>query len=195
MFIVNDDLDAWAVFGAGDETFSYYYLWTPDNNICIMYPDESSDVPALYITEVPEAGPCPYIEEQGWDYTYVTLDENQEPVSIIGPWGYEWMFKDEMEFAEEYPTYLMDFYQYQSEEQGYYEEITPVWYNFIVSEELYSWAVIATYDPAFNKFYLWTPDDNTCALYPDWISENPEDGVNGFFVDYEPGYSCPYIDE
>jgi hypothetical protein len=28
-------------------------------------------------------------------------------------------------------------------------ETEPVWYNFIVNEELDSWAIVATYDPSY----------------------------------------------
>ena len=63
------------------------------------------------------------------------------------------------------------------------EEIVPVWYNFIVNEELNTWAVIATYDEEFNLFYLWTPDDNSCVLTPDWKNpDNRDENIWGFFV-------------
>jgi hypothetical protein len=76
------------------------------------------------------------------------------------------------------------------------EEIVPVWYNFIVNEELNTWAVIATYDEEFNLFYLWTPDDNSCVLTPDWKNpDNREENIWGFFVSTEDGYACPFIEE
>lgn len=51
---------------------------------------------------------CPFIEEQGWDYANYTYDEEsemQDPVSITGPFGNEWRFLEESEFAMEYPTW------------------------------------------------------------------------------------------
>jgi hypothetical protein len=52
------------------------------------------------------------------------------------------------------------------------EEEWPVWYNFIVNDEMESWAVIGTYEEDLSVFYLWTPSDDTCILTPDWISDN-----------------------
>jgi len=52
------------------------------------------------------------------------------------------------------------------------EEEMPLWYNFIVSEEVGTYAVIATYDEDFAVFYLWTPSDDVCMLTPDWKSDN-----------------------
>jgi hypothetical protein len=75
------------------------------------------------------------------------------------------------------------------------EEEEPVWYNFIVNDDLETWAIIATYEEDFSVFYLWTPDDNTCILTPDWKNpDNQEENIWGFFVsDWEN--SCPYIEE
>ena len=66
------------------------------------------------------------------------------------------------------------------------------WFNFIVNEELGSWAVIV-YDES-EEFYLGNPNDDVCWLTPDWISDNREDQISGFFVnDTEEG--CPFIQE
>jgi hypothetical protein len=197
---VNEDLESWAVVGAGDESFSFFYLATPDGNVCILSPDWKDDTQTsawgFFVSEMPEAGSCPYVEEEGWTYAVLTTDDATGlPLSIVGPYGNEWEFKEEYEFAEEYPTYMMEYYGTVSMEEGYYEEMAPVWYNFIVNEDLNTWAVIATYDMEFQKFYLWTPDDNSCVLTPDWKSENPEDNIWGFFISPEEGYSCPYIEE
>jgi hypothetical protein len=52
-------------------------------------------------------------------------------------------------------------------------EEEPTWFNFIVNDDLASWAVVATYTEDFSKFYLWTPNEEVCALTPDWKTENP----------------------
>lgn len=90
---------------------------------------------------------------------------------------------------------MSQFYQIKAQDMEYYEEITPVWYSFIVNEEVNSWAVIATYDEEYNKFYLWTPDDNSCVLTPDWKTDDKNDNIWGFYVSPEDGLTCPYIDE
>lgn len=70
----------------------------------------------------------------------------------------------------------------------------PVWYNFIINEELESYAVVATYEEDLSVFYLWTPGNDTCILTPDWKTNNPEDNIWGFFVsDWDN--SCPFIEE
>ena len=74
------------------------------------------------------------------------------------------------------------------------EEVEPTWYNFIVNDDLESWAVIATYVEDFSVFYLWTPDNSTCVLTPDWKTNNMEDNIWGFYVsDWDN--SCPFIEE
>ena len=69
-----------------------------------------------------------------------------------------------------------------SSSSGSSEEEMPVWYNFIVNDEMGSWAVVATYDEEFESFYLWTGGEEACLLIPDWKSENREDNIWGFFV-------------
>jgi hypothetical protein len=71
----------------------------------------------------------------------------------------------------------------------------PVWYQFIVNDEIGSYAVIATWDEEYEVFYVWTPDNNTCRLTPDWKTDNKEDNIWGFYVSYEEGYSCRFIEE
>lgn len=53
-----------------------------------------------------------------------------------------------------------DFYEIW-EEVGFGESPSeePVWFEFIVSEELGGWGVVMTYDESFENFYLWTGYD------------------------------------
>lgn len=69
----------------------------------------------------------------------------------------------------------------------------PYWYNFIVQDD--KWAVLATYSESYEMFYLWTPEDQVCKMTPDWKSDDPMEGIWGFHVDTEEGYSCKYIEE
>ena len=65
----------------------------------------------FYVSEE-EGGSCPFIEEQGWTYANYTYDEETgEPISITGPWGYEWTFKDAEVFAEDHPEWFHEFMQ------------------------------------------------------------------------------------
>ena len=64
----------------------------------------------FYISEDPEAGPCPLIEEEGWTYAAFTSDEATGlPKSVVGPWGNDWEFKDPEVFAEDHPEWFNEF--------------------------------------------------------------------------------------
>lgn len=70
----------------------------------------------------------------------------------------------------------------------------PVWYSFIVSDELASWAIFLTYEQDFSIFYLYTPAGDMCTMRPDWKTDNPGDGANGFFVSDDFGM-CSFVSE
>jgi len=64
----------------------------------------------FYVSEDPEEGSCPFVAELGWDYAVYTYDEETMlPISIVGPYGFDWGFLDEVSFAAEYPTWSMEF--------------------------------------------------------------------------------------
>jgi hypothetical protein len=46
----------------------------------------------------------------------------------------------------------------------------PVWYSFIVSEEVDSWAVVMTYDEDYEQLYLWTAANDICQLELDYTN-------------------------
>jgi hypothetical protein len=71
----------------------------------------------------------------------------------------------------------------------------PLWYNFIVNDDLPGWGVIAAYDEDSEAFYLWTPTDEVCLLTPDWKSDNKDDNINGFFVSESEEGPCPFVEE
>jgi len=200
-FIVNGELNTWAVIATYDEEFNKFYLWTPDDNACVLTPDWKTDnkednIWGFFVSSEEEAGSCPYIDEQGWTYAFYTYDEEtMDPISIVGPWGNDWSFLEEEEFKEQYSEWW-DVFNTLMYEETIEDEVgeMPVWYNFIVSDELSTWAVIATYEDDFSVFYLWTPSDDTCILTPDWKSDDPNENIWGFFVsDWDD--SCPFIEE
>ena len=121
------------------------------------------------------------------------------PISIVGPWGNDWMFMEAEPFALQYPEWFSEFEAalYGDSGSSAGEEEEPVWYNFIVNEEeIGSWAVVATWDMEFELFYLWTGEDEVCVLTPDWKSDNKEDNIWGFFVSEDPSVgSCPFVEE
>ena len=114
-FIVNDELEAWAVIATYEEDFSVFYLWTPDDTICELTPDWKSENPedniwGFFIAEDSDIGACSLIEEYGWEYASYTYDEETMlPISVTGPFGNEWSFLDEVSFAAAYPTWSMEF--------------------------------------------------------------------------------------
>lgn len=60
------------------------------------------------------------------------------PISIVGPWGNDWMFMEPEAFEMQYPEWFAEFelalattgYEMHSETEDKGEE--PYWYNFIV---------------------------------------------------------------
>jgi hypothetical protein len=62
------------------------------------------------VSEDPEAGSCPFIEEYDYTYTKITYkDGGQQPESITGPWGNEWMFKDPQVFEADHPEWYNEY--------------------------------------------------------------------------------------
>ena len=53
--------------------------------------------------------------------------------------------------------------------------------------------MISTLEKDFSEFYLLTPDD-FCILTPDWKSDDPNDGIYGFYVSDDFGL-CPYYSD
>ena len=100
-----EEIGSWAVLATWDESFNTFYLWTGDEQACKLTSDWKSDDPAdniwgFFVSEDPEAGSCPWIEELGWTYSFYTYDEEtMMPLTMTGPWGNEWTFKDAEVFA------------------------------------------------------------------------------------------------
>ena len=70
----------------------------------------------------------------------------------------------------------------------------PLWYNFIVNDDVGSWGLFMTYEEDFSQFILYTAAEDICVFTPDWKTGNPEDGAWGFFVSDDLGM-CPYVEE
>jgi hypothetical protein len=202
-FIVSEEVGTYAVIATYDEDFAVFYLWTPSDDVCMLTPDWKSDnrednIWGFYVNDTMEGNGCPYIESEGWSYASYTYDEEtNDPISIVGPYGNEWIFISPEDFAVEYPTWFADFNSLMSgESQGELSDDEPLWWNFIVNDEMATWAIFATYDEEFEVFYLYTPDESVCMLTPDWKSDNKEDNIWGFYVnDTLEGNGCPYIEE
>ena len=73
-----------------------------------------------------------------------------------------------------------DYYQDEGEE--------PLWYEFVVSEDVESWAVVMTYDENLSEFYLWTAADDICLLELDQSLEY-------FTIEDCAECSCPFVYE
>lgn len=73
-----------------DETFTNFYLWTANNDICALKLDSLNSL--LEISDCDQCR-CPYPDEYGWTTSAVTFDENDgSPRSMVGPFGYDWEF-------------------------------------------------------------------------------------------------------
>lgn len=87
--------------------FSKFFLWTPNDEVCILTSQYKTENPAdgiegFTVSQDEEGGLiCPFISEQGWTFASYTFDEDtNQPVSIIGPNGYDWTFVSQQEFSE-----------------------------------------------------------------------------------------------
>lgn len=69
---------------------------------------------------------------------------------------------------DEYDDYYADYYGYDSDyyydEYYYDEDLEPLWYEFVVNEEVGSWGVVMTYDETLQEFYLGTASNDVCLL-------------------------------
>jgi len=62
---------------------------TSGSQVCALYPDydaEATDSMGIYVYDTDMMNGCPFVEEDGWDYTTVSFDM-EGPTSVTGPWG------------------------------------------------------------------------------------------------------------
>ena len=108
-FIANKEMEFYAavVFLGEEYSNMAYLIHQAGNDSCLLIPNTMSgeeNFSGYYISNTDEANPCKYLEENGWSYAAVTIDEETlEPVSIVGPWGNELMLMTAENFASEYP--------------------------------------------------------------------------------------------
>jgi hypothetical protein len=101
--------------------------------------DDQGNPETFYINEIPIEGfenSCPYLSY--WSETDVGSDQYGD--YMYGPDGTKLYITDETEFND---------IVYGGESGGDWDDYPseePVWYEFIVSEEVESWAVVMSYD-------------------------------------------------
>lgn len=166
-FIVNTDLDTWAIIVTYEEDFSDLSLVTPGDDYCYLEFDETYE--GVYVSEYWE-GSCPFIEEYGWTYASLTYgaDSDGVPESITGPWGNQWLFKNETEMAEEHEDWLYEFYDlyYGSDDYDdeYYSD-EPALFVFIVEEQaLNTWGFLVAYEEDMSDLLLVTSTEEYCSM-------------------------------
>jgi hypothetical protein len=125
-FIVNEEMGGWAVISLWDDSMQEFWLWTPEDHVCLLIPDWKSDnmedgIWGWIVEDTDEGNGCPYVEENGWyyaDYTYDEDSETMDPISIVGPYGNDWMFVTPEDFLYLYPEWYYDFLSYWEEGQS-----------------------------------------------------------------------------
>jgi len=181
--------------GSGAEA-NYGFWYTTDEDIVEFeyYDVNGAYCPATFdnttstLTLSNKFNSCPQADE-GWATAYVTFDENEKPVSIVGPDGEDWTLFDtdaELLDAMYWTSYTYDSPEFSDEIYGTYL-IPTDW-----ETSLY-YAYLDTYDPNFDYFAFYDSWGNICALETEWDAayENP----TGFIVSDYPGYEgygyCP----
>jgi hypothetical protein len=86
-------------------------LGTPTNDVCALTPDQTgAGFAGFYVSVEPEAGPCPFVTELGWEYAPVTMDESTGlPKTIVGPYGNDWKFMEVEQFSTDYQDWFVEF--------------------------------------------------------------------------------------
>jgi hypothetical protein len=101
MYLTNDELDGYAMIWTEDETYNTLYLWDESGAICTLTSDWKSEDPmdgiwGFFVSD--PTGTCPYVESEGWTYSWYTADEDLNPISVVGPYGNTWYFTSEEDF-------------------------------------------------------------------------------------------------
>jgi len=65
---------------------------------------------AINVHDTDHLDGCRFIEEDGFEHTLVTFDE-EGPISVVGPWGNDWIFIDPTTFESEHQDWYDEFYQ------------------------------------------------------------------------------------
>lgn len=114
--IYNSDLDAsWGVIESYKSDYSEFIFRTSDKKMCMLTKDINwpnlewkDNLVGFRISE--EESPCPYIEENGWNYAVFTKDKGtatslSNADTIVGIFGNDWKFKSTEDFQANHDQY------------------------------------------------------------------------------------------
>ena len=85
---------------------SVFYLQVV-GNLCVLKPDWKTDNPmdnawGFFVSD--DLGQCSLVEEFGYNYAAYSYDEaTQDPISLTGPFGNQWVYMDFYSLIEKYP--------------------------------------------------------------------------------------------
>jgi hypothetical protein len=136
-------------------------------------------------------GLCAYDD---W-YGEITYDDDENPISVTGPYGKQWTFTSnpvalygdyEYYYGSDYESSYDYYYDYSDE----YVWSSSVYSTFLTSSEYDGWA--AMYTPDWESWYLWDQSGSICNLEMDWVDIDDMDaGIYGFTVKNDDG-TCIY---
>ena len=160
-----------------------------DNAYCELTAvmDDTGNPEVFYISEIPIEGfegLCPYLSY--WSESEVRTDAWGD--YIYGPDARKLYITEEYEFSE--IVYGGDSGEDYS---GDLPSEEPVWYEFIVSDDVESWAVVMSYDENMQEFYLWTAANDICQLNVDYSTAS----ATTYYLDIQdcPECRCSYLEE
>lgn len=110
-FVTNDDIGTWAVIATWSEMYDEFFLLTSGSQVCFLTPDwesGSDTTMGINVHQTDMLNGCPFIEEDGYDYTTVTFDY-EGPTSVTGPWGNQWNFVSPDDFEANHPDWYDQF--------------------------------------------------------------------------------------
>ena len=159
-----DDSQFFAIIATYDQDFKRWMYYDSDNAYCELTAvmDDTGNPEVFYISEIPIEGfegLCPYLSY--WSESEVGTDTVGD--FMYGPDTSKLYITDEYEFSG---------IVYGGDSGGDYSgdlpSEEPVWYEFIVNDDVESWAVVMSYDEGMQEFYLWTAANDICQLNIDY---------------------------
>lgn len=100
-----DTSDVYAFLETYDRDLAQFYYYDSAGSACQFDTDYADDgtILGFFISDPWEGYHCPYTQE-GWTYSYVTVDEENYPVAFQGPDEQDWSFYEyEQIFGEDNP--------------------------------------------------------------------------------------------
>jgi len=89
-------------------------------------------------------GTCPYVEDEGWTYSWLESDEEGNPISIAGPYGGTWYFTEPSVY-EGWDEYDLDM-EYETDMD---------WYNYLTSDDSDAYAMIWMEGDDLDTLWVW----------------------------------------